>query len=115
MNRRGFLNALLKAGAGFSILPPATTYARIWRAQRFPDLQWKCAILPTVNHYGDLGIRAQLQACSLTMAKEEILTPAHFRDLFRSESRVNQILTDRATAQAIHNALFGDRSRDKIA
>lgn len=36
MNRRGFLDTLLKAGVGFSILPAATTYARLWKAERLP-------------------------------------------------------------------------------
>jgi|SRR5947207_4353857 len=32
MNRRNFIGGLLSAVAGFSILPPAETYSRIWRA-----------------------------------------------------------------------------------
>ena len=32
MNRRGFLSAMLKAGAGAMILPGAVTYTRIWKA-----------------------------------------------------------------------------------
>lgn len=35
MNRRNFLGKLLVAGAGFAVLPPATTYSRIWKAQRY--------------------------------------------------------------------------------
>lgn len=31
MNRRGFLGAMLKAGVGAMILPPAVTYARQWK------------------------------------------------------------------------------------
>lgn len=34
MNRRSFIDILAKAAAGFTILPPATTYSRVWRAQR---------------------------------------------------------------------------------
>ena len=34
MNRRGFFSTLAKAAAGFTILPAATTYERIWRVQR---------------------------------------------------------------------------------
>lgn len=45
MNRRGFLSGMLKLGAAFAILPPASTYSRIWRAER----QWKC-ILPEKLH-----------------------------------------------------------------
>lgn len=36
MNRRGFFSTLAKAAAGFTILPAATTYERIWRVQRGP-------------------------------------------------------------------------------
>lgn len=36
MNRRGFLESLLQAGIAFSILPPALTYQRVWRAERQP-------------------------------------------------------------------------------
>lgn len=32
MNRRNFFNTLASAVAGFTVLPPATTYSRIWRA-----------------------------------------------------------------------------------
>lgn len=32
MNRRGFFRTLAAATAGFTILPPATTYQRIWKA-----------------------------------------------------------------------------------
>lgn len=39
MNRRSFLETLAKAAAGFTILPAATTYGRVWRAQR-PALDW---------------------------------------------------------------------------
>ncbi len=37
-DRRSFFKTLATAVAGFSILPPATTYARVWRASR-PALQ----------------------------------------------------------------------------
>jgi hypothetical protein len=32
MNRRSFLRTLAGATAAFTILPPATTYSRVWRA-----------------------------------------------------------------------------------
>ncbi len=32
MNRRGFFKTLAVATAGFAILPPATTYQRVWKA-----------------------------------------------------------------------------------
>jgi len=34
MNRRNFFASLAKAAVGFTILPAATTYERIWRVQR---------------------------------------------------------------------------------
>lgn len=34
MNRRSFFSTLSAAVAGFAILPPATTYHRIWRTTR---------------------------------------------------------------------------------
>lgn len=34
MNRRNFLRNVLVAGASFAVLPPATTYSRIWKAER---------------------------------------------------------------------------------
>ena len=36
MNRRNFLNLIAKAGACFSILPPANTYDRLWKATKGP-------------------------------------------------------------------------------
>lgn len=36
MNRRRFFSTLAKVTAGFTILPAATTYERIWRVQRGP-------------------------------------------------------------------------------
>lgn len=38
INRRNFIKSLLTATAGFNILPPATTYDRIWRATPQPIL-----------------------------------------------------------------------------
>ena len=35
-SRRSFFSTLATAVAGFTILPPATTYARIWKATRPP-------------------------------------------------------------------------------
>lgn len=36
MNRRSFIGSLAGALAGFAVLPPATTYARVWAATRKP-------------------------------------------------------------------------------
>lgn len=75
MNRRGFLDTLLKAGVGFSILPAALTYQRRWAWKKnrevwvidwedihvggknlsdlemvcVADMDWHCLILPTRN------------------------------------------------------------------
>lgn len=35
-NRRNFFRTLATAVAGFAILPPATTYSRVWKATRQP-------------------------------------------------------------------------------
>jgi len=34
MNRRSFLSSIATAVAGFTVLPPATTYDRVWKATR---------------------------------------------------------------------------------
>lgn len=67
MNRRSFLETLAKASAGFTILPAATTYGRVWRAQR--RLDYTCVFLPDVNQYGDLGgIYGILKRCGEVVA-----------------------------------------------
>lgn len=53
MNRRSFFSTLAKATAGFMILPPATTYQRVWRAQR----------VPACYRFRDEGIYALLKEC----------------------------------------------------
>ncbi len=40
MNRRGFFKMLATATAGFTILPPATTYNRLWKATRVLNPEW---------------------------------------------------------------------------
>lgn len=35
MNRRGFLDSILKAGVGAMILPTAVTYARTWKRSKY--------------------------------------------------------------------------------
>jgi hypothetical protein len=48
INRRNFLRGLLAAGASFTVLPPAATYERIWRATRpewIPNPDWVTAPL----------------------------------------------------------------------
>ncbi len=41
MNRRNFLSSITKAAFGFTILPPSTTYERIWKATRIiPNPDW---------------------------------------------------------------------------
>jgi len=45
--RRNFLSSLLTAGAAFAVLPPATTYSRVWRAARAPfDPSWEWMASP---------------------------------------------------------------------
>ncbi len=38
MNRRGFFKTLAAATVGFAILPPATTYQRVWKAVATPQI-----------------------------------------------------------------------------
>lgn len=45
MNRRGFLSSIGKAVAGFSILPPATTYNRVWRTAVRIDTEYNCVMV----------------------------------------------------------------------
>lgn len=40
MNRRSFIGGFAAALAGFAVLPPATTYTRLWKAVRPVDPKW---------------------------------------------------------------------------
>lgn len=61
MNRRSFIGNLAGALAGFAVLPPATTYERIWRATR----------PVSVVHYANIGgVYRLLNACSDTALVE---------------------------------------------
>lgn len=65
MNRRSFMRTLAGAVAGFTVLPPATTYERVWRVAR-PQLvemafqpvkfaglwYWVRSDSPTAFYYG---------------------------------------------------------------
>jgi len=51
MNRRGFLSAMLRAGAGFAVLPSALTYARTWQPTR------SGLVMPSVVVPLPLGVR----------------------------------------------------------
>lgn len=53
MNRRHFLRSIAGAVAGFTILPPATTYSRIWKATR-PVLKYRTTLI---------GVWEMLQSC----------------------------------------------------
>ena len=67
MNRRNFLSSLAKGIGLFTILPPSTTYSRIWKAQKpelivNPDwvnaeweMEYKFAMLPG-NRRNDIPI-----------------------------------------------------------
>lgn len=81
MNRRSFIAAL----AGFAILPPATTYARIWKATRIlPVANGGTAATPVpfwyqtkifTHCYDDAYINW------LTHARIQALTPSDFESL----------------------------------
>src|SRR5678815_981656 len=52
MNRRNFLNAILKAGAACAILPAATTYVRTWSGLLVPEprvFAWELITYDTVT------------------------------------------------------------------
>lgn len=59
MNRRRFIGNFAAALAGFAVLPPATTYERIWRATRKPvvweifweDMNWAAMATPKHGLY----------------------------------------------------------------
>lgn len=58
MNRRNFFKKLAVATAGFSILPAATTYERVWKAVRqpmwIPNPDYVTAPYETLFFYVDL-------------------------------------------------------------
>lgn len=49
MNRRSFLNQILKAAVGATILPPATTYARRWVRVRDVIVPETCGFITKVE------------------------------------------------------------------
>lgn len=57
MNRRSFLGKIGAAVAGFTVLPPATTYDRIWKAtlarNTLIDTNYNCVIVPSIDHFSD--------------------------------------------------------------
>lgn len=53
MNRRNFLGNSALALFGFTVLPPATTYSRIWRANVKIDTEYKCIMYPGPSMYSD--------------------------------------------------------------
>lgn len=80
MNRRSFFKALLVAGAGFTILPPATTYQRIWRAQR---------VMPegyvVEYHANSIGFRHILEQCGAVLDRRPatLAEEAFFNTVFQ--------------------------------
>lgn len=71
MDRRNFIGALLALGAGFSILPPATTYARIWQVtQNYSrDYYFQGWVTDALQERPD-GVR-YAPACQLWMRKSD--------------------------------------------
>lgn len=51
MNTRSFLKTLANAAMGFAILPPATTYSRIWKATRPPIEEYSCIMVDPPQPY----------------------------------------------------------------
>jgi len=53
--RRNFFATLAKAAAGFTILPAATTYSRVWRAQRVVE-PVACAVYVNLNDFAGVWV-----------------------------------------------------------
>ena len=54
MNRRSFFQTLAKAAAGFTILPAATSYERIWKVVRpecVPNPEWITPPADQIMHF----------------------------------------------------------------
>lgn len=56
ISRRNFLGTLLAAGAGFMVLPPASTYDRVWRVVQQPLLISPAGLFDWFNYTPD-GMR----------------------------------------------------------
>ena len=69
MNRRGFLSAMLRAGAGFAVLPSALTYARTWQPTR------SGLVVPSVVVPLPLGARYHQIVLSYPTAGGTIFSP----------------------------------------
>lgn len=72
MNRRSFLTGLIQGIGVFSILPPASTYSRIWKVTREPigiyEMLMTCKSVEPINL--DLkGLILQLYAVQKERAK----------------------------------------------
>lgn len=61
MNRRRFIGNFAAALAGFAVLPPATTYGRVWRATRQVP----------IYHYANCGVYELLKACEMVVEWSE--------------------------------------------
>lgn len=68
MNRRSFLRNSALALFGFTVLPPATAYDRVWRATGpIVDTRFNCIMeRPMEFRANAVGIYEQLKECSLT-------------------------------------------------
>ncbi len=61
MNRRSFFRTLAAATSGFAILPPATTYSRVWKATKisaFDPMAYAGKWKVTLDH-GQMLFRGQ--------------------------------------------------------
>ncbi len=59
MNRRSFFRTLAAATAGFAILPPATTYSRVWKATYRLNPDWVNAPYEVILDHGQMLYRGQ--------------------------------------------------------
>ena len=75
MNRRSFFAKLALGAATFTILPPATTYGRIWKARREVNPNWVKAE-PAFTIWNEHGIIVYDSRMELSVAQ------AHLDELF---------------------------------
>ncbi len=115
MNRRGFLSTMLKAAAGFTIMPPATTYARVWRAERETIEIYSDWSAEKVEFYNSIpftfayrvnvtGIHEELKKCAVAI---EPLDATHPLDIGKLADRLYAIKRQRE--RTLFNSFFFDR------
>jgi hypothetical protein len=91
MNRRNFIRNSALALFGFTVLPPAETYQRVWRAS------------PIVLQYrgNALGVYEQLRQCTNPDILADVKTKLDLEDFFNAYYQVQK-----ARSQSFLNSMF---------